>query len=143
MSDMAFWQRLLPHESISERPFHSAESDHRFSDTQADRLSRQIRKEGYFQSEPVIPAQEYEPLAQAITRINQARMLPVFVAVYDRFWQFLHSLRNTFKPMLGESYRLSPDFWAWHVAPNSTGRGWAFHRDAEIGGPFDANAHIH
>jgi ectoine hydroxylase-related dioxygenase (phytanoyl-CoA dioxygenase family) len=44
--------------------------------------------------------------------------------------------------MLGESYRLSPDFWAWHVAPNSTGRGWVFHRDAEIGRPFDASAHI-
>jgi hypothetical protein len=143
MSDIAFWQRLLPEESIGERPFRASKTDIRFSADQAGLLSRQIRKEGYFQSTPVIPGAETAALTRAIARLDAARVLPVFVAMYDRYWQFLHSLRNTLNPILGDGYRLSPDFWAWHVTPGPSRRGWVFHRDADISRPFDAHAHLH
>lgn len=143
MSDLDYWQRLLPEFSVSQQPFRTAEYDYHFSLKQTDQLSKQIRKEGYFQSEPIVPMREIDPLAQAVARINQAGILPVFIAVYDQFWQLLHSFRNTFKPILGELYRMSPDFWVWHIAPNSTARGWTFHRDAQINRPFDTSAKIH
>jgi hypothetical protein len=142
LGDIEFWMRLVPEFSINETPFLVDQADYRFTDVQAERLSRQIRTEGYFQSEPVLPAHEHERLATAIARINQARALPVFIAIFDEFWRLLHGLRNTFDPILGKSYRLSPDFWAWHISPNSSGRGWGFHRDAEITRPLDANSLI-
>lgn len=142
MSSVAYWQRLLPEFNISEHPFNSQKSEHRFTTEQAGQLSRQIKKEGYFRSDPIIPSAEFKPLAQAIARLDHTRNLPVFVAIYDEFWQFLHSLRNTLTPILGESYRLTPDFWVWHVPPNDSGRGWKLHRDSALGRPFDKHARI-
>jgi len=129
-----FWRQLLPEFSITEQPLHAAQGDYRLSDRQTERALEQIRKEGYFQTEPVISAQCFEPLARAIADIDQAHVLPVFIAVYDRLWQFLHSLRHTFRPLLGEKYRLTPDFWAWHITPSDTRQGWSAHRDATLDG---------
>jgi hypothetical protein len=69
--------------------------------------------------------------------------MPPYIAVFDEFWQFLQGLRNTLNPILGTSYRLSPDYWAWHIETNAASRGWIFHRDANLDRPFDAQAHMH
>jgi hypothetical protein len=143
MSDLAYWRSLLPEYDVSDRPFLSASGSYQFPDAEADKLSRQIRKEGYFQSSPIISAHESISLVRSIVRIDQARLLPVFVTIYDQLWQLLRALRNTFNPILGESYRLPPDLWAWHIAPNAASRGWALHRDAEISRPFGPDSCMH
>lgn len=142
MADEEFWRRLLPEFSITEQPIQSERHGIHFSDVEADRLSRQVRKEGYFQSDPIIPTQELEPLAQAISTLDQARILPLFIAIYDEFWRFLQNFTETFNPILGESYMLTADFWAWHITPNDSGRGWHLHRDSVLTKRFDENARI-
>jgi hypothetical protein len=142
MGDIAFWRQLIPEFNIGAQPFRKPQGEHRFSDDQAIRLSRQIKQEGYFQSEPIIPPHEVESLANGIARLANAGAMPLFIGVYDEFWQFLYRLRNTFIPILGESYRLPPDYWAFHIAPGATKRGWHVHRDSPIVKPFDADSRI-
>ena len=143
MSKIEFWQRLLPEFHISEQPFRSEKAGYEFSEVEADYVSRQISKEGYFQSAPIIPAHDLKSLVNAIVRIHESRIMPPFIAIFDEFWQLWQGLRNTFDPILGKSYRLVPDYWAWHIEPNAASRGWIFHRDASIDRPFDAHAHMH
>ena len=142
MSDFAFWKELLAELNIGKHPFRGQQGDYRFSKKQSNRISRQIRKEGYFLSQPIIPRHEFEILARGISKLANARVLPVFIAVYDEFWQILYKLRHTFVPILGESYRLLPDFWVFHVAPNAASRGWKIHRDAELDRRFNSESLI-
>ena len=138
LGDRAFWERLQPDLAVTEHPFRTKDGDFRMTTRQEQRALDQIMEEGYFQIPPVIPPADYRPLAQAIARLDEARVLPVFISVYDVFWQFLYGLRNTFVAILGEAYRLPPDFWVWHITPNAGGRGWNVHRDATLtGNPSD------
>jgi len=76
--------------------------NYHFPSDEADKLSEKIRQAGCFQSEPIVPSGKYEKISDGIKKLHEAGILPVFIAVYDEFWQLLYKLRYAFDPILGE-----------------------------------------
>jgi hypothetical protein len=137
LADVDYFRGLNPDLTISDYPFQAGAEPFVLPDGELDRLSRQLRTEGYLVSGPVIPAQRVRQLSEAIQRLHAAKVLPVFITLYDEYWSFLRTLSATLDTVVGSSYRVTCDVWAWCVPPGASRRGWVPHRDANITGPFD------
>ncbi len=124
-----FWERLNPNLTISDNPFREDRPQYPYDKNKVQEHVRQVIKEGYLQTEPVIDDELTSKLAGAVKRIYRLGLPAPFCFVYDEFWQLLDRLSNILTPVLGENYQFIPDFWAWHVPKNDTAAGWSPHRD--------------
>jgi hypothetical protein len=129
----AFWLSLNPKLTITENPFSSAPLPYDFSPSERNAAVKQVKREGYFQTRPVVPAQEIEQIKQAILSIQGQGLPPLFALVYDEFWQIFARLSNVLSPVLGKDYLILADFWIFHVDPREEDAGWGPHRDFEFG----------
>ncbi len=123
LCDIDYFRSINPAASISDYPFVNDGNEVFFPDEQKELSKNRIKKDGYFQTYPLIDRKRVVSLAHKIDRLNGVGILPLYIAVYDEFWQFLQQVRNTFNDILGRNYLLTPDFWAWHVSPGASSRG--------------------
>jgi hypothetical protein len=63
----------------------------------------------------------------AIGRLIEDGLPAVFIYLVDEVWEIGERLRDRVSRMLGRTYLLNEDGWAWQVAPGE--RGWSAHRD--------------
>ncbi len=92
--------------------------------TEAERLAL----EGYARldhavAEPALRAS----LIGAIERLAASGLPAAFVYLFDDTWRIGEELRARVSAMLGSTYVLGDDGWAWQVLPGQD--GWAPHRD--------------
>jgi hypothetical protein len=130
-TDPKFWLHLNPHLTITEeggkprppvKPFSlSAEQGRQ---TVAD-----IREEGYFKIENVLPALPLQPLVSAIETLRDDHWPVTFSYVYDEYWIKLQELSEVLSKILGANYKLMPTVYTFCVAPGGTGAGFLPHRD--------------
>lgn len=126
------WQQLNPQLTISEPA--QAVSDVREIGTDeggfdGGRLSERFWEEGYFLIHDVLPTDDIVKLRQGIETLVASGMSPSLIYLYDEAWDVFRRLRPLLSHFLGERIGLLPHFWAWHVDPQSSGRGWPPHRD--------------
>lgn len=126
-----FWRKLCPELTISSEPFAAAAPAFPVAPDEASSLVGQTVEEGYFQTAPLVPADEIRLLAAAVSAVVEAGFHPIFATVYDELWQLVARLDELLRPILGEGFRVVPDFWLWHVEPGSERSGWAPHRDLQ------------
>jgi hypothetical protein len=130
--DPAYWQRLNPSLSIgTERSTVSVERAHLDGPQTAAQLGK-LRREGYFQTSPVLAPHVLQRMRQAIDTVRAERWPAVFAYVYDDFWEIVRtpSLVRLASGFLGEGYRQSARIWAFYVAPARGARGWHPHCDS-------------
>ncbi|MBY0407181.1 MAG: phytanoyl-CoA dioxygenase family protein [Rickettsiales bacterium] len=94
-----------------------------------DRLSNRMAKDGYFPESDKVLKTHAPSLADAVKHCVSLGLPPVFMFVFDEAWECFHRLKPVLSHVLGENYRLLPDFWAWHVDPTKAQSGWKQHRD--------------
>jgi hypothetical protein len=128
----AFWLSLNPHMSITENPFAGAGSAYDFGPEEGETAVEQIKREGYFQTRPLLPVPEIEQIKRAILNILHQGFPPLFALVYDEFWQVFARLSRLLSPVLGEDYKILADFWIFYVDPSQADSGWSPHRDFEF-----------
>lgn len=96
-----------------------------------DALDNLLINEGYFH----IPQPPWNlplgDMAQAIVRLCERGFVPPFCFIYDEFWLMYIKLKQMLGRLLGETYMMLPDFWAWFVDPRSSQSGWKPHRDMD------------
>ncbi|MFN8613172.1 MAG: phytanoyl-CoA dioxygenase family protein [Vulcanimicrobiota bacterium] len=126
-----FWRELNPHLSISALPWKGT----RYEMTEADvaRARLQIREEGYLHSEPAIPLETTQGLALAVRNLVEFGLHPIFLCVYDEYWQLLQGVAHSLQPILGQGCYPLADFWTWYISPDTASKGWPPHRDAQFG----------
>lgn len=129
LEKVEFWERLNTGLTISENPFQADRLQYPIATGEDHRYLRQIIKEGYFQTKPVIPQEITSQLSLGISRIFGLGIPSLFAFVYDEYWQLIDQFSQLLNPILGEKYKFIPDFWAWHIPKNDTAAGWGPHRD--------------
>lgn len=128
------WRRLNPHLTITDAPFIGRPAPYRFTSRDVNRARLQIAEEGYLQSGPGVSAGDCKALSTAIERIVQAGYHPMFLSVYDEYWQVMRRLAPLLTPILGADYRVLGDFWTWCISQRTARAGWGPHRDHQFPG---------
>ena len=130
--DQAYWRRLNPDLSIgAERSTVALEAAPLGPTETATQLAK-LRREGYFQTSPVLAPDVLGRMRQAIDRIRAERWPAVFAYVYDEFWEIVRSpsLVRLVSGFLGNGYQQNSRIWAFYVAPARGARGWHPHSDS-------------
>ena len=84
-----FWESLNPGLTVTDFPFMKSLSLLGETYSGIDYV-QQVKKEGYSKLDSVIPRPEIELMAKAMTRISELGLPPIFVYVYEEFWQIYH-----------------------------------------------------
>jgi hypothetical protein len=127
--DPAFWRELVPELTVSDDAFRDMPPPFAFGAPDVDRSVARVRRDGYFETEPVVPRPECERIARAFERVVRAGFHPNFSLVYDEIWRVYARLAAILVPVFDSPYTLIADFWSWRVVPGTTPSGWAPHRD--------------
>jgi hypothetical protein len=132
-SNKQFWLSLVPGLSITDDPF-AATRNKQFplEESHSARNVQQVKEEGYFQAPPVVPSELCKKLELALYVILEAGHHPLFLSVFDEYWQVLGSLSNVLSPILGKNYQLVGDYWIWCISPQTAVHGWGPHRDNQF-----------
>lgn len=125
----AYWLGLNPQLSITDRPFQPSLAQYSLPDEELSQHVLQFKKEGYTKTRAVLDANEIALLRQGVENIVAAGLPPVFVFIYDEFWQVYKKLSNVLAPIFGKNYNLTTNVWAWYVPPDDVSSGFKPHRD--------------
>lgn len=126
----SFWLTLVPSLAIGNL---SVTDTVCINDSDVSNAVRVLRHEGYFQTDGILPLQLIERMAKAVVTLTENACPPVFLAVYDEFWSVPSMLSPLLRHALGDSFRQLPDFWTWHIDPQTESAGWRPHRDKGFG----------
>jgi len=124
-----FWLGINPEFTITTHPFAKSAHVLESNDYDVDSYVRQMKQEGYFKLDKLLPVSQTEKMAKALLEVMKAGFPPAFVYVYDEFWQVFRDLEPALTPIFGENYRLVTNLWAWHIPANNDAAGFGPHRD--------------
>lgn len=130
--DPDYWRQLCPGLAIDASTSTEGFEVASLSEEQVATRADQIRREGYFQTEPLLDAGLVARMRDAVEALRAARWPMVFAYVYDDFWQIARtaSLKRLVMAVLGEEYRQNSYFWTYYVAPVRGAAGWPPHEDS-------------
>jgi hypothetical protein len=127
-STRAFWTRLNPELKLGQPQVPSLFP---VDDAWRQELWSDLLTEGYFHLGPRLPKGHVARMAAAVRRLVAAQIPPVFMYVYDDFYNLSGYLHGFLGALLGPGFRVLPDLWAWSVDPGPAGKGWRPHRDRD------------
>jgi hypothetical protein len=138
--DINYWRDLNPNSTISDRPFEGFSQFSRIQKkAEIDEYRLQLREEGYFQTPSVIPAATIHQMRDCIENVRKAGFPTMFALVYDVFYQAFGYFNSTLTGILGNGYKLVPNFWVYYIETSDSGKGFEPHRDAEYENTIDSN----
>lgn len=129
VTSVSYWRGLVPDCTIEDDPFRVL-PPYAVSAADAARFTRQIRHEGYFQTEPLLETSEIERLRACVERVTEAGHHAIYALLYDDFYQVLGRLGAVLAPVLGDGFQLVPDeCGGFYVPADDHAAGSAPHRD--------------
>lgn len=96
---------------------------------QLEDAKQQFLEEGYCSFEGVDWGLDFLALRACFETLRAHQWPPVFVFVYDEFWQLISRMAWLVGELLGGEPKRLPDIWAWHLEPALAETGWEPHRD--------------
>jgi len=135
-----YWLNLCPELSISDDLLSmDVKQAFKIEAAEPELCAAQFKEDGYFQSQPVLPAELTKKLASAIIKVTDQGFPAQFCLVYDEFWQPLMRLNHLLDPIMGKGYLLLPDFWFYNVKNDDSDSGWSPHRDVQFPNPINSD----
>ena len=131
ISSPHFWQSLAPGSTITGEPFGAASPSGALASDEGSRYVMRLCEDGYFQTPPRVDATTLDEMLRCVDAVMRQGLPPIFALVYDVFYRACASFHPALVAVLGERYRLIPNFWVYHIAPSEEDRGFEPHRDAE------------
>lgn len=130
--DVRYWRRLIPDMTVGGQPAAEAVADTPSEDAFPLEILKQVQEDGWFQLDPVFPAEGLTRLKKALDVLMGAGWLPVFSFMYDEFWTLTRAapVRLILSTLLGPKYRQRPSFWTHYVQVRPGAHGWRPHTDA-------------
>lgn len=78
-----------------------------------------LNKEGYYHYQDTGLNFNYSQACKLIKDLVKMKLPPIFVLVYDEFWQLQNQLASVVTNALGKDAKLIPAIWAWCVETNA------------------------
>jgi hypothetical protein len=126
LSRIEYWKSLAPNLHI-DVDWHVYDSES-LTPLQILDLVATLNEDGYCQGS-LDWGLDLKLMSETIRRMSEVDLPPVFAFIYDEFWIPFFKLRNIYACILGDDYRMLPDFWIWNVDPKKGDSGWKPHRD--------------
>lgn len=124
-----FWREKFPALSLGTLLTPEALVQHTPEALQLRRMHNQLRDEGYLRDSNPWLEPHVHKLAEAAVQCVRENLPPPFLFLFDEPWACFYSLHGVMAGILGNDYRILPDFWLWHVDPKKRESGWPPHRD--------------
>lgn len=137
--EIDYWRTLNPNSTISNQPFQGFSEFSPLKEEEINEYALQLREEGYFQTIPTIPTTILHEMHECVENVISAGFPATFALVYDVYYQAFAYVHSIFRSILGEGYKLVPNFWVYYIQPNDNGKGFEPHRDAEYENTIDSN----
>lgn len=130
IEDIEYWRSLNPQSTITENPFLANFTPYEVSDNM-DKHREQLKREGYFQTSPIVPKDDCDKLIKLIQSVVDTGSLSTYALLYDDFYHVAQKLSNILNPILGQGYQLVPDeFEAYLIDTGDEEMGSGPHRDS-------------
>ena len=131
ITDPDYWLRLNPECHITARTQPQSLIPYPISQEVMERNLGQIKKEGYFQTEPIMEPADINMLRRCISRVVGHGHNATYAFVYDEFYHVIAKLTHVLSPVLGVDFQLVPDEYAvYYIPPEDRAMGTRPHRDA-------------
>ena len=103
--------------------------------SEEDRLidEQRMAEDGYIQGRHPILSLYGPKLADAARHCAELGVPPVFLFLFNDVWRCFYALAPAITPLVGAPLCALPDFWLWHIDPESGEAGWTPHVDK---GPY-------
>lgn len=132
IGSLDFWLGENPHLSITSNPFSGPARPYSVGQPDLEQALEQVCSEGYLQTPPAISSGICQALSLGVKHIIEAGLHPIYISLYDEYWQVLRNLSAVMDPVLGRDYLALGDFWCWCISPETTPSGWGAHRDYQF-----------
>ncbi|MBX3168520.1 MAG: phytanoyl-CoA dioxygenase family protein [Candidatus Eremiobacteraeota bacterium] len=132
VGSLDFWRGVNPHLNITHHPFTRPIQSYPVGEPDLEQALEQICVEGYLHIPPAISTEICQALALGVTRIIEVGLHPIYLSLYDEYWQVLRNLSAVMEPVLGKDYLALGDFWCWCISPETAPSGWGPHRDYQF-----------
>src|SRR5579883_1475807 len=119
-----YWRNLIPGFTVTEEETHASIPVCRMTQSELRSASDTLYAQGYFQMDQALPESAAHHLAGLIARLVELNYPSVFAAIYDEFWKVLEHCDGIFRYMLGNDYKLLPNFSVIHRGEANAG-AWA------------------
>ena len=130
IEDIEYWRSLNPQSSITENPFPAGATPYEVSDDMDIHLD-QLKREGYFQTSPIVPETDRTRLISIIETMVGKDLLSTYALLYDDFYHVAAKLAGVLTPILGNGFQLVPDeFEAYFIDTDDGESGSGPHRDS-------------
>lgn len=124
-----FWREQFPELSIGSGRASSAYDMATFDAQATQHIDARILKDGYFQERDQALSGLAALLDNMVKRCVSMRIPTPFLFLFDEPWVCFYRLHPILQHLLGEDYRILPDFWVWHIDHTKDQAGWPPHRD--------------
>ncbi|WP_366656804.1 phytanoyl-CoA dioxygenase family protein [Fodinicurvata sp. EGI_FJ10296] len=94
-------------------------------------VSGPLWRDGYFALRPHFERTPIDRLARGVEALTRCSHPPVSIFMFDEAWDLVRAVAPIARYLLGDTARLLPHLWAWHVGPGGTRSGWPPHCDAD------------
>ena len=132
LKEKEFWIKLNPKLHVDEKSFSANQNIIRFDQTILEEIKKELVEDGYFQINPVDWGLPLAEMRLAITNFYDMGLPIPFVFIYDEFFLMPYKVSGILSFILGNDFKILPDFWAWYVDPLRAEKGWDPHRDTGI-----------
>lgn len=92
-------------------------------------MKESLREEGYASAPDPGFGLNFDELANGFRTLREKGWPPVFVFVYQPYWQLIQHATLFVDMLMGAPSRRLPDIWSWHLEPSLHETGWEPHRD--------------
>lgn len=125
----AYWLELNPELTMDAPP---APPVLRIDEPARQQLFGDLLTDGYFQYPPALPAEHVRRMAEGALRLQAENIPPVFMYVYDDFYQLSRYASELLEAILGPGFKVLPSLVAWCIdARGGSVKGWHPHRDRD------------
>lgn len=138
IEDIQYWRNLCPNAKISNFALDRLRTAP-VNTAQVVDYQSTLREEGYFQTLPLLPVEMQQEMLACIEAVKTAGFPQMFALVYDVFYEAFHYFDNILRPILGDDYKMIPNFWIYYIPISDRGKGFEPHRDLEYLNTIDAN----
>jgi hypothetical protein len=128
----SLWRELNPELTITANPFGGVSDGYSLDPADLQQALTQVREEGYLHSSPAIPTGLCQSMARAVSNIIAAGYHPIFLSLYDEYWQIMKRTTAALEPVLGPGCYPLADYWVWSISLETSGSGWTPHRDLQF-----------
>lgn len=129
--DPDYWRSLNPELTVSDHPWRKKEKLYPIGDDVPSTCRKHLLEEGYLQTGPIVPSSDTRRLVRAMDRISAEGYPPLFICVYDEYYQLFAGLTPLVSAIMGEDCLMVPHgLDAFYVDAGRSHAGASPHRDS-------------